>query len=109
MVGAWTRWEKDSRARGGPRPPLPPTLPVVLSHDPQGWRGPKRLLELCRLPPEDGAMFGRFVPAFDDLVDDLARVSHVELLGIPAHLGTQSGHLGKRRCGAPSRRTASRP
>jgi phosphoketolase len=54
MVDAWSRWEKDNRARRGRRPSLRPIWPVVLAQDPQGWRGPKRLLRSQRGRGEAG-------------------------------------------------------
>ena len=80
MVDAWARWEKHTRKRGGKRPPLPPILPVVLSHAPGGWRGPARLVELCRFSDADRGLFAPFVPDFRYFVDDLAKASQLELL-----------------------------
>jgi predicted transposase/invertase (TIGR01784 family) len=73
-------WEQEHRARPGQR--LPPIVPVVICHDPQGWRGTTRFLELIDVEDHDPAaarVLRRFVPDFELVLDDLSKVSEAEL------------------------------
>jgi len=68
MVLVWERWlaahPKATR--------LPPIIPVVVSHAEGGWRAPRSMDELYDLSEADLATFGRWLPRFDLVLDDLA-------------------------------------
>jgi hypothetical protein len=77
MVRIWDLWLEDSDGQGLP---LPPILPVVLSHDERGWRSARRFGELFEADEVNLAVMRRFVPDFELVVDDIARVTDDELL-----------------------------
>ena len=63
MVLIWERWLADN-----PGPPLPPILPVVLSHDERGWRAGTHFHELVATDEP----LAPFIPSFEIVLDDLA-------------------------------------
>ncbi|MFV8754052.1 Rpn family recombination-promoting nuclease/putative transposase [Nannocystaceae bacterium ST9] len=75
MDRIWTRFDRQ-HASG----PLPPIVPLLISHAPEGWTAPRSFRELF-----DPAIFehapelARFVPDFELLVDDLRRTSDDDL------------------------------
>ncbi len=72
-VRIWERW-----AREAPGHPLPPILPVVLSHSERGWNVPLSFEELVELG-DSGEVLLPFLPRFRFLVDDLSRETDAEL------------------------------
>jgi hypothetical protein len=66
MVGAWTDWE-----RSHPASKLPILLPVVLSHDPKGWRSEPEFGSMLDANPELLAVARPFLPLFRFVLDDL--------------------------------------
>lgn len=75
MDRMWSSFELSN-----PSGPLPPILPVVICHAPEGWTSPRRFHEL--FPNE---LFERapelalHVPSFEIIVDDLCRTSDDQL------------------------------
>lgn len=77
MLHGWEQYRKDHKG------PLPVILPVVLSHDPNGWTAPTSFHELfgsvesnpLELVPE----LARFVPSFELRVEDLTEVDDEQL------------------------------
>ncbi|MFV8752845.1 Rpn family recombination-promoting nuclease/putative transposase [Nannocystaceae bacterium ST9] len=75
MDRIWACFEQDN-----PSGPLPPILPIVVSHAPEGWTAPRRFHELF-----PGELFAHapelaaHVPSFELVVDDLRRTSDDEL------------------------------
>lgn len=68
---ALLREERDRRS-------LPPIVPLIVHHGASGWTAPRRLHELIEGLGETPAL-ARFVPDFELLLDDLARVSDEDL------------------------------
>lgn len=67
----------------GRREPLPIIVPVVLHHGPEGWTAPRSLgamLDWADWDPGARALVARWVPDFELLIDDLARVPETALL-----------------------------
>jgi hypothetical protein len=84
MVRVWDRWLAPTGGENGagwsaPAPPLPPILPVVLSHDERGWRASRQFHGLFDADPGTRAIIERFAPSFEYLVDDLSRMSDDDL------------------------------
>jgi hypothetical protein len=71
----WKRSRKQSQAR------LPPVIPVLVSHAPGGWTGPRTLGELLVNPAN--VDLAAFVPDSAMVVDDLARLSNEQLEARP--------------------------
>ena len=74
MVQIWERWLETKQGL-----PLPPILPVVLSHDERGWRSARRFADLFEGDEGTLTLVQRFVPDFEVVVDDIARVTDDEL------------------------------
>jgi predicted transposase/invertase (TIGR01784 family) len=75
MVRAWERYRKDHRGR-----PLPPIIPIVISHDPNGWTEPTSFHDLF----EPGLLatipeFAKFLPSFELRVEDLIDIDDRQL------------------------------
>lgn len=81
MLRGWEQYRKDHK-----KGPLPVILPVVLSHDPNGWTAPTSFHELFGsldplginpivLVPE----LAKFVPSFELRVEDLTEVDDEQL------------------------------
>lgn len=68
MTRIWERWLGEHA--GATR--LPAILPLVLSHSPRGWTAPRTLGALYDLAPAARVDFGRWLPDFELVVDDLA-------------------------------------
>lgn len=83
MVRIWDTWVRKADT---PTLPLPPILPVVLSHDERGWRSATRFRDLFSLDAETWRALGPFVPDYRLTVDDLARATDEDLAarGLPA-------------------------
>ncbi|NVB41316.1 Rpn family recombination-promoting nuclease/putative transposase [Pseudenhygromyxa sp. WMMC2535] len=62
------------RHRAGPSAPLPMTIPLVLSHAPEGWTAPRSLGEMFSPRPETIPSLATHVPGYTLLVDDLRQV-----------------------------------
>jgi hypothetical protein len=76
MLLVWERWLAQNPDAG---PPLPPILPVVFSHDEDGWRSPTQFHDLFSADAGTIAILRRFVPAFEILVDDISTVTDEQL------------------------------
>jgi hypothetical protein len=70
MVGVWARVMSESVGQTR----LPPILPVVLSNASQGWRGPRRLVEIIDAPDWLRRDLGAYIPDFRFVLDDLVEV-----------------------------------
>jgi hypothetical protein len=70
MVQIWERWLETKQGL-----PLPPILPVVLSHDERGWRSARRFADLFEADEGTLTLLRRFVPDFEIVVDDIAKVT----------------------------------
>lgn len=77
MLGLWERWMKDHPAATK----LPVILPLVVSHDPKGWRGAATLGAVYDLAAETLADLEPWVPMFHLAVDDLSAKDDAELRG----------------------------
>lgn len=76
MVKAWESWAARTENRA---PPLPFILPVVLSHDPRGWRSATRFEQLFDGDASLADLRRRFVPNFEFVLDDLAQATNDRL------------------------------
>ncbi len=75
MDRIWARFDGDH-----PTGPLPPIIPLLICHAPEGWTSPRSFHELFSPSLfERGSELGRFVPDFQLLVDDLRRTSDDDL------------------------------
>jgi predicted transposase YdaD len=79
QVRGWERYRKDHRTG-----PLPVIIPIVISHDPDGWSAPKSFHALFDLGPL-GALdsfpeLAQFVPSFELRVEDLMEIDNEQLL-----------------------------
>lgn len=72
-------WEK-SRTFKPPSKYLPPVIPLVVHHGPNGWAAPSRLINLVDPVAESIPELARLTPSFELLIDDLTRASDEELL-----------------------------
>jgi predicted transposase YdaD len=83
MVQVWERWLQTKQGL-----PLPPILPVVLSHDERGWRSARRFADLFELDEGTLTLLRPFVPDFEVVVDDLAKVTddEIDARGLPPHV-----------------------
>jgi hypothetical protein len=83
MLRIWDKWltqtGSDEETRTTFALPLPPILPVVLSHDERGWRGARRFHDLFAADAATRAILQRFVPSFEFLLDDLSRMTDDDL------------------------------
>jgi hypothetical protein len=75
MVRAWERFRKEHSGR-----PLPPIIPIVISHDPDGWTAPTAFHDLF----EPGLLttipeFAKFLPSFELRVEDLIDIDDRQL------------------------------
>lgn len=77
MVRLWRSW----LALEGNTLPLPPVLPVVLSHASGGWTATVTFEGLFSDDAGTAAIVDEFVPRFRYVVDDLAAVDDASLLG----------------------------
>lgn len=75
VVRIWERWLQEHPAARR----LPPVLPVVVSHDPAGWRVPASLEQAFGLSAGTLEAMRPHLPMFEMVVDDLAAVSDAEL------------------------------
>jgi predicted transposase/invertase (TIGR01784 family) len=79
QVRGWERYRKDHRTG-----PLPVIIPIVISHDPDGWSAPKSFHALFDLGPL-GALdsfpeLAQFVPSFELRVEDLMEIDNEQLV-----------------------------
>ncbi len=58
---------------------VPPVVPIVVHHGERGWTAPRSFEELLDATPETLAALAAYVPRFELLIDDLARLSDAEL------------------------------
>jgi predicted transposase/invertase (TIGR01784 family) len=71
-------WERHCRAR--PDEPLPPIVPVVVSHDPRGWNAPCEFSDLLSPVVRQHDLLRAVTPHFRCIVDDLSRLSDQDLM-----------------------------
>jgi predicted transposase YdaD len=71
MVRIWERWLRDHPETRR----LPPVVPVVVSHDPQGWRVPVGLEEALDIDDATLKALRAHLPLFRMVLDDLTAVS----------------------------------
>jgi hypothetical protein len=78
VLGYQTRiWERHWRQHPGE--PLPPIVPIVISHDPRSWNAPSELAELLPSSAREHSALRAVTPNFRGIVDDLSRLSDAEL------------------------------
>jgi predicted transposase/invertase (TIGR01784 family) len=70
-------WERHSRAH--PDKPLPPIVPIVISHDPNGWRAPCEFADLLSPVMRQHELLRAVTPHFRCIIDDLSRLSDQDL------------------------------
>ncbi len=73
LVRIWERFRKQSDE------PLPPIIPVLLSHVPGGWTAPRTFHGLFRPRPSSIPGLARLIPDFDLLIEDVTHRSDEEL------------------------------
>jgi len=67
---------------GGKAPvsgPLPPVIPIVVTHVPGGWTGPRGLHETMNPNPSTVPGMAKFVPGFELIVEDLAHLTNEDI------------------------------
>jgi predicted transposase/invertase (TIGR01784 family) len=69
----WTAVRESGKER------LPVVIPVVLHHGPSGWNVARRLTDLLDADAALRTVAAPYIPEVELLIDDLARVSEVEL------------------------------
>ena len=74
MLRIWERWLATKQGL-----PLPPILPVVLSHDERGWRAARRFGDLFERDEGTLTLLHRFVPDFEMVVDDISGITDDDL------------------------------
>lgn len=79
MVRIWERFRREHSTPQGTRSPLPPILPVLVSHAPGGWTAPRRFEDLLEPLPTRYPDLADFVPRFSLCVEDLAHLSNADL------------------------------
>ena len=78
VLGYLTRiWERHRRQHPGE--PLPPIVPIVISHDPSGWSAPSDFAQLFSTSAREHGALRAITPSFKYIVDDLSRLSDAEL------------------------------
>ena len=78
VLGYQTRiWERHWRQRPGE--PLPPIVPIVISHDPKGWSAPRDFAQLLSERAREHSALRSVTPSFQYIVDDLSHLSDTEL------------------------------
>ncbi len=84
MVRIWRRARRELPSGS----PLPPIIPVVLSHAPGGWRAATRFADLLGPTGATRAPFEPYTPDFVYLVDDLSKLDNEGLRArrLPAEL-----------------------
>jgi predicted transposase/invertase (TIGR01784 family) len=70
LVRVWEAWERDH-----PGTRLPVVIPVVLCHDPGGWRAAPEFASMLDANPELLAALGPYQPLFQFVLDDLEAYS----------------------------------
>ncbi|MFW6050405.1 MAG: Rpn family recombination-promoting nuclease/putative transposase [Myxococcota bacterium] len=75
LVRVWEHWLREHPTASG----LPPIVPVVVSHDPGGWRGPVGLDEALAAGARSLEAMREHLPLFRMVVDDLSTVGDAEL------------------------------
>jgi predicted transposase/invertase (TIGR01784 family) len=80
LVRIWEAWERDH-----PGTRLPVVIPIVLCHDPSGWRAPPDFASMLDATPELLAAVGPFQPLFRFVLDDLEAHSLEELAARELH------------------------
>jgi predicted transposase/invertase (TIGR01784 family) len=80
MVRVWEGWERD---HAGSK--LPIVIPVVLCHDPRGWRAAPAFASMLDAGPELLAAAGPFQPLFRFVLDDLGSLSLESLASRELH------------------------
>ncbi|MFV8750632.1 Rpn family recombination-promoting nuclease/putative transposase [Nannocystaceae bacterium ST9] len=73
MVRIWERFADDHESA------LPPIIPFLICHTPDGWTSPRRFHELFTPLLEQAPELMQFVPDFRMLIDDLEHASDEEL------------------------------
>ncbi len=79
MVRIWERWvkaHKDARH-------LPIIIPLVLQHDPTGWKASTTFADLYQAPPDLLQALKPFVVDFQYIIDDLTKAEDQELIERP--------------------------
>lgn len=71
-------WERHCRAH--PDEPLPPIVPIVISHDPGGWRAPCEFSDLVCSVIREHELLRAVTPRCRCIVDDLSRLSDQDLM-----------------------------
>jgi hypothetical protein len=79
MTRIWERFRKEHPVPDGGRVPLPPIIPVLVSHAPGGWTAPRSFEELFEPHPAKIPGLAAFVPRFSMLVEDLEHLSNDDI------------------------------
>lgn len=79
MVRIWERWRKDHKGAKD----LPIIIPLVLQHDPAGWKAPARFADLYQGPSTLVEALRPFILDFEYIIDDLAQAQDQELIDRP--------------------------
>jgi predicted transposase YdaD len=75
----WERLVSGRHGRIHPDEPLPPIVPIVISHDPKGWRAPCEFADLLSPVMGQHELLRAVTPHFRCIVDDLSRLSDQDL------------------------------
>jgi hypothetical protein len=74
LLRTWERyWRRE------PGAPLPPIVPIVISHDPRGWSAAREFSELLNPKVREHPSVRSVTPSFRYIIDDLSRLSDDEL------------------------------
>ncbi len=79
MVPIWEGWAKNNKDAKA----LPIIIPLVLQHDPRGWKTPTRFSELYQAPAELIDALRPFILDFEYLIDDLTTAEDQALIDRP--------------------------
>jgi predicted transposase YdaD len=78
-VRIWQRYLKEHPGPLSTIPPLPPIIPIVISHDPDGWTAPTSFHALFDPPLESIPELPRYVPSFELRIEDLIEIDDERL------------------------------
>ncbi len=79
MVAIWERWRKDHKDAEA----LPIIIPLVLQHDPAGWKAPTKFSDLYQGPAALVEALRPFIVDFEYIIDDLTKAQDQELIDRP--------------------------